>query len=173
MTPLQIFKRFLKDNDLYVYTFYGKCKNSHRLRFRNEECFRKYYGNTPLSELFKTAFSWDPMFNGMAQSPQRKRYYALCKKWKYMVTHHVFLQTNIEPGDTVFSKEKRNYTVKELRGRCIYCRTVLPPQYSLGKQFFSFDGIKGKEMINNLYYKDNKGRCYGKIDGEFNEIQLQ
>lgn len=170
MTAIQLFKRFLKDNDLYFYAFYGSRSKMNKERFKN---LGRYHSNTPLIELFRSVFTYDPIFSGDSRSKQRQRYYALNKKWKYMVSHHVYLQTNIEVGDIMFTDNNRQYEVEGLLGRHILCKFIANREYLVGKQFYFFTGIKGKNMVNNLYYKDNKGRCYGKIDGEYNEIQLQ
>ena len=171
MTLYQLFKRFLKDNNLYGYYFYTFRENGKRRTYTDINVFNRHSSNHPENMIMR-AFEYDRRFQGMSWSKQRKELYALSKKWRYMLKKHAVLQHNIEIGDTVFDHFNREYVVIKLDSLSKFLRLQTKEGWSTLVKPTYIKSIKGKEWATNVYIKDNKGKCYGKIDGDFNEIQL-
>lgn len=175
MTLYQIYKRFLKDNDLYGYVFCSREDESHwlnrsRIISKDKKKFMSHTYN--LLYLFYDLFSYDRIFTGMSFSEKRKHFYSLSRKWRYLMKHKVVLQTNLSPGDIVtIKKSSETRKVREVKATnsCYFVSF----ESGYGTNIFSIESIKDKELFINLYIKDGKKICYGKVEGCYNEIQLQ
>ena len=175
MTLHQIFKRFLKDNDLYGYVFCSPKEDTFvsgrsKTMSRDINRFMSYSYN--LLYLFYDIFSYDKLFRGMSFTDRRKHFYSLSRKWKYLLKHKVVLQTNISPGDIVTIKNcSGTRKVREIKATNSCYLVNFEGGY--GVSIFRIESIKDKELFINLYIKDGKKECYGKVEGCYNEIQLQ
>jgi len=169
MTLYQLFKRFLKDNDLYGYYFYTNNVFGRKRTYTDIDVFNRHASYHP-GNMIMRALEYEPRFQGPSSSKARKQLYSLSKKWRYMINKHAILQSNIEVGDNVFDYYDKKYIVKSLTGKFarIENNDGLRYIYSL----LNIKGIQGKDWAVNIYIKDSKGKCYGKIDGDFNEVQL-
>jgi hypothetical protein len=89
-----------------------------------------------------------------------------------LLKHKVVLQTNISPGDIVTIKNcSGTRKVREIKATNSCYLVNFEGGY--GISIFRIESIKDKELFINLYIKDGKKECYGKVEGCYNEIQLQ
>lgn len=179
MTLYQIFKRFLKDNDLYGVLFYGNKEKTikyFKLRYRGENIFNKNTYYAPVLDIIPNAISAHPIFRGPSTSANRKHYYSICQKWRRMIKNHIFLQTNISVGDILYDANGNKCKVVKVGYNNPLIREFrIAVTYGGGSfRYFRnvsyFKSAENKDLVVNFYYKDYKGKCYGKIDGNYNEI---
>ena len=195
MTIENFYKRFLKENGLY---FYGVKMSKNFMIGHKKLGFNKIpkkgllymvssggiSSKEGILNLFKIHFQYERMFCGNSNSPKRRKFYKFNRKWKDSLRGKVVLQHNIMPGDiltyTTLYGDEREYLVKSINPNDT---TIVVSYINGGKvqalynnfiNVICFDGIKSdkKDLIVNLYIKNEDGTCYGKIDGDFNEIQL-
>ena len=189
MTLEQVFRRFLKDNGLYVYRLkkINNLVNSFRkygLEINEDDKTFMYYYKTsnefktrgPLF-LFEYIFSDDALFEGHHHTPNRRKYYKLNKKWKDTLKNRAVIQCNINPGDkisikTIFGKVKTYTVCKVFGGGCYVSYGQNKEHHSGNCSLFSILKVNKSEPIINIYFKEKNGSCYGKLEGEYNEIQL-
>lgn len=177
MTLYQLFKRFLKDNELYGYYFNSVFKGYDgrlsKKKFTNKDVFNRWVCRRPMEAIMQ-AFSFDAHFAGASYSEKRKKLYSLNKRWKYFLKKHVFIQTNIEVNDIFYGANGVEYKIiRFITPFLADTEMQAEGHYHFSANVYSMKNMKNKDHVFNLYIKDNKGRCYGKIDGDYNEIQLQ
>ncbi len=171
MTLYQLFKRFLKDNDLYGYYFYTNNVFGRKRTYTDIDVFNRHASYHP-ENIIMRALEYEPRFQGPSSSKARKQLYSLSKKWRYMINKHAILQSNIEVGDTVIDYYGKKHIVKSFDTTGKFVRIESSDGFRNIHKLSYIKNIKGKDWATNIYIKDSKGKCYGKIDGDFNEVQL-
>ena len=194
MTLEQLFTRFLKENGLYDYLASRRKKmirdykeSGYTIPEREKSLIREYLSAATYSvpnplDLFSMVFSSSGLFNYYSTSPERRRYYRLNKKWKDYIKDKVVVQHNIKSGDTISIERSfllsgkykvRNVEIPNNKN----CKIVYI--YNFGKReidsdlsLFAVEKVNDEDVIINLYFKDDKGNCYGKIEGDYTEILL-
>ncbi len=182
MTIENLLFRFLKENGIY-----NKIKtelvNRNEIRnnkpnhlldrhFFSSACFTKY----GLGCAFYFAFTYFRIFSGDSTSSRRRRFYRLNKKWKDFIRNKCFLQHNIKANDIVTCRSlwsAGKAKVLKVRDNTMFVRVKrIDTGYERIYNIFNITDVNDVKPVLNLYYKDENGNCYGKIDGDYNEIQL-
>lgn len=181
MTIENLLYRFIKENGLYphVKKHIGWIniisKRRPNFLLSSITINQTFFNKDGLKSLFYNTFCYNSLFSGDHNSPQRRKFYKLNKKWKDFVDGKFFLQSNIEIGDNVTFK---NMWGTPRKGRIIKMDSVRllikedGVGYETWRPITSISEISEKELKINLFYKDETGNEYGKIDGFYNEIQL-
>lgn len=175
-----LLNRFLKENGLYgnivrqrkYCVSIGYAKTSYPLTQLAFYCetFRK----KGIEYLFNLTFGNNSLFLGNHNSKKRKYFYKLNKKWKEFIHNKCRLQHNIEIGDEVECFGLLPRFVKIIGKENDYTFVVKDSRYAdtYLLSIFSIKNIKSKKMVFNIYYKDENGINYGKVNGSYNDIQL-
>ena len=87
-----------------------------------------------------------------------------------------FLQHNIKSNDIVTYRSlwsTRKAKVLKVGDNTMLVKAKrVDTGYEEAYVIFNITGVNDVKPVLNLYYKDENGNCYGKIDGKYNEIQL-
>ena len=194
MTLEQLFTRFLKENGIYDYLAsrkkkmirdYSEC--GYKLSDKDKSLISEYINRCDYSassplDLFSMVFSNSPLFNYFSTSPERRRYYRLNKKWKDYIKGKVVIQHNIKPGDVVRIARSfmltGSYKVRSVeipnndKCKIIYIYRMGEREIDSDLSIFCVQKVNDEDAFINLYFKDDKGNCYGKIEGDYTEILL-
>lgn len=192
MTINQLFNRFLKENKLYGYVIE---KAKYQKKMNKSLGYKKFYGDCALGYIennFENSYNFkyfgpeylvmylfrfgDERFRGDSKSSSRRRLYRLNRKWKDFIKNNVVLQYNINEGDKIAAKKfgvTNEYFVSFIN-KDSTCSIIgrIGDRSGYRLSLFSIKEIEGKDLVINLYIKDKNGNCYGKLEGEYNEIQL-
>jgi len=181
MTVEKLFYRFIKENGLFNAVKKQVKENN---KFRTKKTINPLQDIIPnmffinrysIEKLFYEAFKYYPIFSGTSQSGNRKKFYKLNKKWKKFVSGKCFVQHNISIGDKIeFYDWPKTLRVGVVASPYKDAFSVIDSTYGYKRlvNVFSIKGAQKKDLVINLYYKDENGFTYGKIDGNYNEIQL-
>ncbi len=174
MTLENILIRFVKDKGYYHVIKY-QMVNEKRKKLISDTCLGSYIlKNEGVKKLFYMVFSYNPLFFGYSRTPKRRTFYKLNKEWKDFVDGKYFLQHNIEIGDTFevnnFFNRKTKYTVMGIEKNNIISKDEIGHKVNIS--IFRIKSLLNKNIVNNIYYKDENGIEYGELEGSYNEIQL-
>lgn len=182
MTVDNLVYRFLKDNGLFCAVRNQLAKHNRWKKQKVNILIPKRILCTPsfrkegLRTLFYENYRYNTIFSGDHHSPKRRLFYKLNKKWKEFVKDKCYLQHNINIGDVVDFCDswntKRNGKIMKMNGTMFYVKETRHG-YESWRSLMSVENIEGKPFVLNLYYKDENGNEYGKIEGSYAEIQLQ
>ena len=180
----QIFKRFLIDNGIYPYFIRTAVKNGiiSKNALNDEDKFvRTYCFFSPsINDLPYRLLGSLPIYCGDSNSPQRRKFYRINRKWKDLVKN-IRVQHNLKIGDeielpTVFIRRRRRYFVTEIRndGLVMLNEQTTDKCYKVSTRIQKIRGIinSDKKFFIN-YYITNEKETYGKVNGDFDEVQLQ
>jgi len=173
MTLNNIIIRFLKENGLYGYFLK---RNKNRKNIAEQYIFySNYFIKEGIKSVFYSLFSNDLKFYGASTSLKRRKFYKLNKKWKKFVENNFVLQHNIFDGDIItrtslFGRTQK-YKVGNVEGRTLLVSSLDNNLFlqNLRINILSVENVENKELILNIYQKDNFN---GKIEGNYNEVQL-
>ena len=181
MTIENLFYRFIKENGLFS-AVKQQVKANNRFRIKKttkplEDIIPNMFfiNRYNIETLFYETFKYYPMFNGTSQSAKRKKFYKLNKKWKKFVSGRCFVQHNISKGDEIEFYDwpkvlRRGVVVSPYKDS--FSVTDSTYGYKRLVNVFSITDAQKKDLVINFYYKDENGFSYGKINGDYNEIQL-
>lgn len=182
MTIENLLFRFLKENGIYNKI---KTELANRNKIRNNKpnhlLDRHFFSSTSFTRnglecVFYFAFTYFRIFSGNSTSSKRRRFYRLNKKWKDFVRNKCFLQHNIKANDIITYRSlwsTRKAKVLKVGDNTMLVKAKrVDTGYEEAYGIFNIIDVNDVKTVLNLYYKDENGNCYGKIDGKYNEIQL-
>jgi len=174
----QLFRRFLKENNIYYAYSDGRMSGIKGTYFlsSDEHLSKKIYVYGGLYDFFRITAGCLSMFKGHANTPKRRSLYRLNKKWKDFLKN-TYVQHNLSVGDEVklCSYQKMEFLVKEIKNNgfvTVCSNNRLYNNDSFNIPIYAIESKVKGNLIKNYYINDGEN-TYGKIDGEFNEIQLQ
>lgn len=159
MTIDAIFKRFLKEEGLYLSEFrsrFGKPNSITELKC----CYvvdLVYY------------LPWGTILRKKPYTCQQRYKNSIFQKWERRA-RNIRCQHNIECGDDIVAKNGEKYTVRSINSGYIRaishrCGFVTPLSIKNVKE------IVDKKLFKNYYYTF-RNKVYGKLEGDFKEIKV-
>lgn len=159
MTIDAIFKRFLKEEGLYLSEF----------RFR----FGKSNSITELKPCYVAdlvyCLPWNTILSKKPYTYGQRYKSSIFQKWGRRAKN-IRCQHNIECGDDIVTKSGEIYTVMSINSRYIYAKSH---RFGLVATL-SIRNIKeivNKKLFRNYYYTF-RNKVYGKLEGDFKEIKV-
>jgi hypothetical protein len=181
MTLLTYYRRFLKENGLYSEYVKHNRKHFYASIINELDCTRYIHSHQTLSDMILSTCGYYKCFNYDSNHPARRKLYRISQKWRKRVNNS-FIQHNVEVGDRIkihgrlFWKSNldEEYIVYKFSddGRYVYVKKNEDEAATYTIPLLKIKSILGKDLVNNIYYIENKAN-YGKInDSIFHEVQL-